>query len=291
MTHSRIVIVGGGIAGHAVVEALRRHSRAVAVTLVCGEARLPYDRARLPELLAPGGDTGELTLRPAQWYADRDVSLRLGLRVAALQPAARQLRLDDGESLTYAHAVLCTGSDAPLPRLAGEPLLGIHAFRDPGDCAAIRAAVAAGVWRAVVVGGGEIGRDAARELAGRGCDVTVVDPLERLACVYGSGDRVEGVELTGGERIEAQLVVVAGGAHPQTALAQSAGLAVERGIVVDDRMRTSAAGVLAVGECAQHDGVVHRRVAPILTQAEVAAEELLGLAAVLAAAPLATALV
>jgi len=276
VTHCGIVIVGGGVAGHAVVDAVRQRDVDVALTLVCSQPRLPYDRARLPELLVSGGPAGALELRPAAWYAERGVRVLLGMRAAALQPAARRLRLDDGESLAYREAVLCTGAASRRPRLPGPALVGMYALRDPDDCAAIRATIAAGARRAVVVGGGRRGLAAARGIAALGCAVAVVDPPGRVRALHGSADEIEAVVLDDGEHLVAELVVVAGTTSPQTALASSAGLAVDRGVVVDERMRTSAAGVLAVGGCARCSGVVRTGLVAIRSQAARAADAMLG---------------
>jgi nitrite reductase (NADH) large subunit len=303
----RIVVVGGGIAGQAVVEEVRRRDAEVPLTLVCGEHAAPYDRVRLSHLLAGEAASGELRLRPDSWYEDRGVELLLGRTVTALDHAAGAAALDDGGALAFEHAVLATGSDALLPPLPGIDLPGVHAFRDPADCEAIAAATAT-ARRAVVIGGGLLGLEAAYGLVQRGVMVTVVHLVDRLMerqldaaagalllpaiealgvevllehataeLLPGDDGRVAGVRFASGAHAPADLVVVSIGIRPRTDLASAAGLRTERGIVVDDRMRTSAERVLAVGECAQHRGVVHGIVAPIHQQAAVAADTLLGL--------------
>jgi nitrite reductase (NADH) large subunit len=300
-----IVIVGGGIAGQAVVEGIRDHDREVPVTLVCGEPRLPYDRVRLSELLVSGEDPDGLALRPGEWFADQDVEVLTGQRVARLALGRHVIELEDGETVPFGRLALATGSRPLLPPIPGIGLEGVYAFRGPEDCDAIRSAAASGnVRRAVVIGGGLLGLEAARGIVAQGCPVTVVHLmgrvmerqldaaaadlllprlrelgvevlLERQTEAIIGDERVSALRFRGGEEFDADLVVVSIGIRPEASLARSAGIECARGIVVDDRMRTSAEDVVAVGECAEHDGVVYGLVAPIIEQARVAAATLL----------------
>ena len=177
-----VVIVGGGIAGQAVCEALRERDPDAAITLVCGETSAPYDRVRLSEILVSGEDPETLQLRPAEWYADHDVDLELGRRVTAVD-----VRGAHGRVRRRPHAAATTGSCSPparsplMPPISGIDLPGVHPFRGPEDCEAIRTAAAAGGARhAAVIGGGLLGLEAARGIAAQGCDVTVVHLLDRL---------------------------------------------------------------------------------------------------------------
>jgi nitrite reductase (NADH) large subunit len=300
-----VLVVGGGIAGQAVCEALRERDPSVRITLVCGESTLPYDRVRLSEILVSGEDAATLQLRPPEWFADNDVEVLVGRRVHWILPDDGLVGLDGGEVLSYDSLALATGSQALMPPIPGIDLPGVHPFRGPEDCEAIRAAAAGGVTRAAVIGGGLLGLEAARGIAAQDCPVTVVHLLDRLMerqldagaarllppaltalgvdvelerqteRITGDG-HVDGLAFAGGDRLDAELVVVSIGIRPEVTLARDTGLEVERGIVVDDAMRTSAPGVVAVGECAQHDGMVYGLVAPILEQAKVAADTLLG---------------
>ena len=306
MSNEGIVIVGGGIAGQALVEAIREHDRGVAVTLVCGEPRLPYDRVRLSELLVSGEDPDDLVLRPAEWFIDRGVRVLTGRRVARLALERGAVELEDGETLPFGRLALATGSLPLLPPIPGIDLDGVHAFRGPEDCDAIRLAAASGdVSHAVVIGGGLLGLEAARGIVAQGCPVTVVHLMGRVMerqldagaaelllprlrelgvgvllerqtdAIVGDG-RVSAVRFRDGEELDADLVVVSIGIRPEASLAREARLDCERGIVVDDEMRTSCPEVVAVGECAEHDHVVYGLVAPIIQQARVAAATLLG---------------
>ncbi|MER6984009.1 FAD-dependent oxidoreductase, partial [Streptomyces carpinensis] len=216
-----------------------------------------------------------------------------------------------GSAIAYGTLVLATGSNPVLPPLRGlftpdhELPEGVHAFRTMDDCLGLSKAVRPGV-RAVVVGGGLLGVSAARALAARGAQVVLAQQAERLMerqldpgasqlvlrhleglgvevhtecrvrdvrCVGGA---VRSVELADGYALDADLVVVACGVHPRTGLAEQAGLAVHKGVLVDDELRTSDPRVHAVGDCAQHAGTVYGLAAPALEQADVLAALLSG---------------
>ena len=298
---SGLLVIGGGIAGQSVCERVRERDPDVALTLLCKEHELPYDRVALSQLLAGETTREGLQLRPAEWYGDHKVDVRFA--------AAHELRLDEGEcllsdgsTLGFDRAVLCTGSDPLLPPLEGIDLPGVIAFRDPADCAAI-AERAASARQAVVIGGGLLGLEAARGIAGLGPPTTVIhlvdrlmerqlDPgaagllldampelgidvrLETATTSLKGKERVEGLRFADGSELEADLVVVSIGIRPQVKLARRTGLEIDRGIVVDDQMVTSHPRTLAVGECAQHEGIVYGLVAPIYEQAAAAAQTL-----------------
>ena len=304
MRSAGIVVIGGGIAAQSLCEEVRARDPKVPLTLICGESCLPYDRVRLSEILVSGEEPGALALRPEEWYEDNAVETLLGRRVEAIDAAFGRLVLDDGETLSYDDLVLATGSRPLMPPLPGLALPGVIPFRDPADCDAIRGAVAADA-RIAVIGGGLLGLEAAYGVAARGAQVTVVHLMERLMerqlddeaaallrpamerlgvkvllgrqteRVLGS-ERAEGLRFAGGEEIAADLVVVSIGIRAEAHLAAAAGIEVGSGVLVDDAMRTSAPSVWAVGECAEHRGVVYGLVAPIREQAAVAAASLLG---------------
>jgi ferredoxin-nitrate reductase len=299
----RLLVVGGGMAGLATVEALlERDQGAYAITIAGAEPDAPYDRVRLSHALR--GPAGDLTLRPSSWFAERGVELRTSSRVARLDVERRRAALADGTELAWDRLVLATGSRPFLPPIEGLERRGVHAFRTLRDAEAILAD-AGRARRAVVVGGGLLGLEAAGGLRARGIGVTVVHLADRLMerqldglsarllhrrlaamgidvrlsasvrAVLGNG-RCDGVALTGGEDLAADVVIVAAGVMPDVALARDAGLEVASGIVVDDELRTSAPGVWAVGECAEHRGLVQGLWAPVREQASVAGAILAG---------------
>jgi nitrite reductase (NADH) large subunit len=302
MTTEGIAIVGGGIAGQSLCEAVVERDPDARVSLICAEEHLPYDRVRLSEILASGEGPEGLQLRPEEWYADNRVEVLSGRWVEALDAGRAELTLDGGERRLFHSVALCTGSRPLMPPIPGLDLPGVIAFRGPEDCELIRRAAGEGA-RVAVIGGGLLGLEAAYGVASRGCAVTVVHLMDRLMerqldagaaamlqpaiealgvevllerqteCILGD-EHATGLRFAGGEELEADLVVVSIGITAEKQLAQDAGLDVARGIVVDDRLRTSADRVLAVGECAEHRGTVYGLVAPIYDQARVAAATL-----------------
>ena len=308
---ARLLVVGTGMAAMATVEAALAHDPRLEVTMVGREPDPPYDRVALSHLLA--GRVGEagIALKPSSWFAAHDVRLLAGAAVTALDldgrvatvtsPAGGSLATAGGRDaieIAFDKLVLATGSQPALPPLPGLDLRGVHAFRTLADVRAILTA-SERVRRAVVIGGGLLGIEAARGLRGRGLHVTLVHRASRLmetqldevgarllsraladvdvrldgatAELTGGADgAVEAVVLDGGEAIPAELVVIATGIRPETALAAAAGLEVRRGIVVDDSLRASAPNVWAVGECAEHRGVVHGLWPPLRAMAQAA---------------------
>jgi nitrite reductase (NADH) large subunit len=305
MSSDGVVIVGGGIAGQSVCEAIRARDAETPITLVCGEPRLPYDRVRLSELLVDGQPHEALELRPPEWFEDHGVRTIVGVRATGVDTEARRVELEGGEPLSYDALVLGTGSAPLMPPIPGIDLPGVIPFRGPADCDAIRAAAAGGARRVAVIGGGLLGLEAAYGVASQGCPVTVVHLMERLMerqldtasaellrpamealgvdvllareteRILGSA-AASGLRFADGEELEADLVVVSIGIRADTTLAREAGIEAGRGVLVDDALRTSAPGVWAVGECAEHRGTVYGLVAPIHEQAEVAAGAILG---------------
>ena len=303
---SRVVVVGNGMAGARVVDELCRRDPHVFVTVFGAEDRPAYNRILLSDVLAGKRQTADIGLTPAP---DHVVS-HLGTAVVGIDRAARLVHAADGTSTSYDALVLATGSTAYVPPVSGisgpdgRLLTGVHVFRTVADCEAITAA-AGPARRAVVVGGGLLGLEAARGLLRHGLQVDVVHAAEHLmdtqldaaggavlrravealgvgvhlgarAAGVTGGRTVTGVRLADGRHVPGDLVVLACGVRPSVELARSAGLEVDRGIVVDDRLRTDDPRVFALGECAQHRGTVYGLVAPAWEQAAVLADVLTG---------------
>ncbi|MFF5205476.1 FAD-dependent oxidoreductase [Streptosporangium sp. NPDC000396] len=295
---TRLVIVGNGMAGARLVSEVRARDKHIKVTVFGAEARQPYNRVLLSNVVAGTMTPDQVRLLDPAWYADHGVTAPPGVEVTAVDREARVVLTADGRREPYDILVLATGSEAVVP-----PVPGVDravAFRTLDDCQAIVAA--AGTARhAVVVGGGLLGIEAARGLAGRGLPVTLLhlaghlmerqldaeaglvlgETLARLGVGIRTGAVMEeilddGVRLAGGETVEADLVVLACGVRPVTRLARDAGLEVARGVVVDDEMRTDDPSIFAIGECAEHDGTVYGLVAPAWEQAAVVADLVTG---------------
>jgi assimilatory nitrate reductase electron transfer subunit len=302
----RVVVVGNGMAGARLVDELCRRDADVRVTVFGAEDRPAYNRILLSDVLAGRRRSDEIALAPAPGR----VVQRLGTTVVGIDREHRLVHAADGTATPYDVLVLATGSTAIVPAVHGiagpdgRLLDGVHVFRTVDDCTAIRSAVTRSA-KAVVVGGGLLGLEAARGLLGHGLQVDIVhgtdhlmdaqlDPtagevLRRAVTALGvgvhlgsfaagvtGGRRVTGVRLGDGRQVEGDLVVLACGVRPQVELARSAALSVERGILVDDRLTTDDPHVFALGECAQHRGEVYGLVAPAWEQAAVLAGVLTG---------------
>ena len=300
-----LVVVGNGMAAARFVEelakrALGRH----AVAVIGEEPRLAYNRVLLSALLAEEVAFSDIELKPARWWRDRGVTLRYGVRATGVDPIARKVTLASGAQLPFSQLVFATGSQPMKLDIPGMDLPGVLTFRDIDDVNTIAAAKAAGA-RVVVIGGGLLGLEAAYGFAKARARVTVVHLMDRLmerqlderaalmlkraveakgiavrlgaqtARIVGHG-RVEAVMLGDGSEIAADAVVVAVGIRPNAELARAAGLAVNRGIAVDDRLETSASGIHAIGECAEHRGLCYGLVEPAYEQAQVLARRLAG---------------
>jgi len=304
---TRIVVIGYGMAGARLVSELRARQPRGDVTVVGAEPVRAYNRILLSSLVAGKVREADVLLAEA---SGRGVDVRLGVEAIRIDRAERVVALSDGSTVHYDRLALATGSRAWLPPIKGlvhddgglAPR--VAAFRALEDCRRI-VDLATGARSALVLGGGLLGLEAARGLAGRGLAVTVLhavghlmerqlDPAASAVLVTTLSGLGVGVELDvataevrsgpGGVEVvlgdgrcrPADLFVVACGVRPETRLAEDAGLMVERGIVVDDRMRTSDRAIFALGDCAQHDGVVGGLVAPAWEQARVVADVVTG---------------
>lgn len=270
------MIVGGGLAAARTAEQLRRSEYGGAITIVSDENHLPYDRPPLSkEVLRAESD--DITLKPAEYYAENDITLMLGNAAASVDTVAKTVTLADGTAVHYDELVIATGL---VPkRISSFPALpGIHVLRSYDECLALRSE-ARSATRAVVVGAGFIGCEVAASLRGLGVDVVLVEPQPApLASVLGeqignlvtrlhraegvdvrcgvgvaevSGeDRVQKVTLSDGTELDADLVIVGIGSHPATGWLEGSGITVDNGVVCDEFGRTTAPHVWAIGDVA-----------------------------------------
>lgn len=306
----RVVIVGYGMAGARLVEEIRHHDprgERVSVTIIGAEKCLAYNRILLSSVVAGSMPVDAVQIHSDTWATEHGVDLRLGASVAHIDRDGRSVRLEDGDTIEYDALVLATGSRPWIPPTEGllgdngEVVDGVVPFRTLDDCERIVAQAGPGAPVAVI-GGGLLGLEAARGLAGRGCLVTVVhagphlmerqlDPgagqvLARSLASYGIEFRVgrqaarylpgDGLKLDDDSHVPADLVVVSAGVRAETDLADNAGLTVDLGIVVDDALRTNDPRIHAIGDVAQHPGTVSGLVQPAWDQARVLAELLTG---------------
>src|SRR4051812_49072568 len=308
----RLGVVGNGMAGARFVEEVleRGGGDQFRITVFGDEPHGNYNRIMLSPVLAGEEHEDDIVLNSHDWYADNGVVLEAGVRVDRIDTAAKLVFAADGTVTPYDHLVLATGSYSFIPPMKGvrtddgELLPGVHGFRTIDETRAMLDAVGR-CRRAVVMGGGLLGLEAARALQGHGLHVELVhampylmnmqlDPeagailkksveslgiavhLDVFATDVIGGDRVRGVGLADGRQLEADLLVVAAGVRPNTDIAVRSGLEVERGIVVDDQLRTDDPDIYAIGECAQHRGEVYGLVAPAWEHAKVLADVLTG---------------
>ncbi|GEC05891.1 nitrite reductase [Streptomyces spinoverrucosus] len=303
-SNSRVVVIGAGLAG---VRLARRLGELGTPALIVGEEEhRPYNRVLLAEVLAGRYNPDVISLPGLTAPAEL-----VRARVTGIDRAGRTVACADGSEIAYDTLVLATGSNPVLPPLRGlftaDHVLpeGVHAFRTMDDCLGLSKAVRPGV-RAVVIGGGLLGVSAARALAVRGAQVVLAQQSERLMerqldpaasklvkrhltdlgvevhteCrvrdVRVVGGAVRSVEMADGYALDADLVVLACGVRPRAKLAETAGLAVHKGVLVDDQLRTSDPHIYAIGDCAQHDGNLYGLATPALDQADTLAELLAG---------------
>jgi nitrite reductase (NADH) large subunit len=300
-----LVIVGNGMAAARLVDELAKTALGrYAIAVIGEEPRLAYNRVLLSSVLAGETASHDIELRPADWWRDRGVTLKYGCAATAIDVGRRELKIAGEESITYSKLVLATGSTPLRLNVPGAELAGVHTFRDSRDVDLLLTLAAQGK-RVVVVGGGLLGLEAAYGLAKAGAAVTLIHLMDRLmerqldqpaaellkslverkgiaillnantARIVGE-TRVEGVELADGRRIDADAVIFAAGIRPNIALAKDAGIAVNRGIVVDDHLQTGAPDIFALGECAEHRGICYGLVEPAYEQARVLARHLAG---------------
>lgn len=299
-----LVIIGNGMAPGRMLEHLfEADPGRYRVTIFNAEPRVNYNRLMLSPVLSGEKSYEDIITHGEDWYASHGVTLHKSSPVTLIDRTARRVVSSNGIVADYDKLVIATGSSPFIPPLPGRELEGVVTYRDLDDVEKMLAACSRG-GRAVVLGGGLLGLEAAAGLRLRGMDVTVLhlgptlmerqlDPaagylLERAFAdrgiqvvtrantkeILGNG-RVEAVRLEDGTEFPADLFVMAVGIRPATGLAKAAGLAVNRGIVVDDQMRTDDPHIFALGECVEHRGACYGLVAPLYEMGEVLAQTLL----------------
>ena len=300
----RLVVVGNGMAGMACLEEVLKHDPRFTVTVFGDETHVNYNRIMLSSVLAGEKAADDIVINGLDWYAKYQIDLRVGVRITDVDAAAKTVTGNDGSVTPYDVLLLATGSSAFMPPIQGLDKDGVFAFRTLDDTRALIERSRKGT-KAIVIGGGLLGLEAARGLQVQGCEVTVVHLMSTLmerqldpdggqyllgkmedlgvrvmlgrttTAVLGNG-HVEGVALSDDSILEADVVVVAAGIRPNVELAQKAGLAVNRGVLVNDYMETSADDIFAVGECVEHRGVCYGLVAPLFEQGKVLAATMTG---------------
>ena len=306
MSREKLIVVGNGMAGcRAIEEVLARDPDRYEIAVFGAEPRVNYNRIMLSPVLAGEKSFEDIVLNDEAWYRDNGVTLHAGRAVTGIDRTRKVALAEGGLEVPYDRLILATGSDPVRLPLPGSELKGVVTFRDLDDVEAMVAAAEAG-GRAVVIGGGLLGLEAAYGLVRRGMSATVVHLMDVLMerqldasassllqqaltergvetvlsassqAILGAGGKVAGLQLSDGRVLDCDLLVMAVGIRPNAALARGADLLVGRGVVIDDRMRTSDPSIFAIGECAEHRGIAYGLVAPIFEMCRTLADVLTG---------------
>jgi NAD(P)H-nitrite reductase large subunit len=300
----KLAIIGNGVAGTTTARYVADRDRSIEIEIYSEEPYRYYPRPRLIDLLAAKVSKEDIVFYPEAWYAEREIQTFLGRRVVAIHPRAHEIQLEQGGSVTYDQLVLATGARAVVPPIPGIDLDGVYTFRTMRDALTLRDR-AEKIEHAVILGGGLLGLDTSRALCAHGIGVTVVellpwllpmqldregaDLLQRFledagaeivtgdpcASIEGNG-KVDRIRLRSGTVIETDMLIMSVGVRPNRQLAERAGLAHNRGVVVDERLRTSDEDVYAVGDVAEFRGKVWGIIPVALAQARVAAAQITG---------------
>jgi 3-phenylpropionate/trans-cinnamate dioxygenase ferredoxin reductase component len=282
------LLIGGGLAAASCAAELRRRGAEGSVLLVGREPEPPYERPPLSkEYLRGEAERADAYVNAPEWYGENGVELLTGKNLMALDPEARTAKIQGGEEVAFGQALIATGAMVNILRVEGAENEGIHYLRAFGNADAIRAD-AEGAAQVVLIGGSYIACEVAASLTARGASCTLValedvalsrtfgadaggwfqQTLESHGVAFHGGEELEAFEGDGrvravvtksGLTVECDMVVVGAGVRPDAMLAQRAGLEVEDGIVCDSKLRTSAAGIYAAGDCCSYESVVHGR--------------------------------
>ena len=304
MKRMKLVMAGNGMAGvRTLEEVLKLAPDLYDITVFGAEPYANYNRILLSPVLAGEQTIQDIMLNDEDWYREHGITLHMGKKITQIDRVARKVIAEDGTSAEYDRLILATGSQPFILPVPGKELQGVISFRDIHDVDAMIAA-AQQHKHAVVIGGGLLGLEAANGLKQRGMEVSVVhlseylmdrqlDPTashllrqslearglkfllgKQTSELLGRDGRVTAVRFKDGEETPADLVVMAVGIRPNTALAEAAGIHVNRGIVVNDTMQTFDPRIYAVGECVSHRGIAYGLVAPLFEMAKVCANHL-----------------
>lgn len=305
MRKEKLIVIGNGMAGiRAVEEIISLSPEIFDITVFGSEPHPNYNRILLSKVLQGDTSVEDITLNDWNWYEENDITLYIEEKVISIDSINQEIRTDQGKIEFYDKLIIATGSLPFILPIPGVEKEGVTTFRDISDTNQMVKA-SQQYKKAAVIGGGLLGLEAARGLLNLGMDVTVVHLssylmerqldltagkllqqeleqqgmsflLEKQTQEITGHERVEGLKFSDGNLLETDFVVMAAGIRPNTELAQKAGLHINRGIVVNDYMETSSANIYAVGECAEHKGMVYGLVAPLYEQGKVLAKTICG---------------
>ena len=301
----KAVIIGNGLAGTIAAKTLRELDASVEIEVIAGESYPYYPRPNLIDFMAGVLPYERLFAFPANWHERQNITIRLGASVVRIDPAAGAVETRDGRTSFFDRLLLANGSSAAVPPLKGSDKKGVFVLKTLDDALSILEVLKTRP-RVALLGGGLLGLEIARAIKARGADVSVneffdrllprqLDPpgaallktqLERLGIgvrlgaaaeeITGEGE-ASGLKFKDGSSAEADMVVIAAGVRPNVSLAKEAGIEADRGVLVDDHLRTSHPTVYAAGDVAQHNGRVYGIIPASFDQARAAAFNMLGM--------------
>ena len=302
----KLVMIGNGMAGvRAIEEILGANPDMFDITIFGAEKYPNYNRIMLSPVLAGDTTVDDIILNDEQWYADNGITLHLGKRIREIQRGYKKVVAEDGTEAEYDNLIIATGSNPFIIPIPGHDKDGVMAFRDIDDCDKMFAAAKL-YKKAAVIGGGLLGLEAAKGLLNLGMEATVIHDqatlmnmqldsvagemlradleeqgmkfkVSTLTTEVVGEERVTGLKFKDGSLLDCDLLIMAVGIRPNTALASDCGIYCNRGIVVSDYMQTiTDPSIYAVGECAEHRGIAYGLVAPLFEQAKTLAYMITG---------------
>ena len=300
----KLVIIGNGIAGVKVAEVVRRFSDEIEIKLFTDENYGYYSRVWLPQVISGGKTVEEIIMHDAEWYTGKNIEFYQGTKVAGINPGAKQVTLESGDSVSYDALCLCTGASCNLPPFKNVDVKGVFTLRTIDDALAIKAYIK-GKKNAVCIGGGLLGLEAARNVAKTGLNTTVVEILPRLLprqmcstsatileekinslgikTITGANvdeilgkDHATGVKLADGRILKADVVLISSGIKPRFEIFQDAGLTINKGLVVNEFMKTSDENIYAAGDVVEFNNRGWGIIPAAVDQAEVAGKKIAG---------------
>ena len=302
---NKVVIIGNGAAGISAAEAIISQKSLVEVTMITNENTNAYYRPMLSEYLSMETLPNRFFLHDDAWYASEGIQLKKNVQVDKIDAIAKRIITNDGELISYDKLILATGSYNFMPPLPGADLQNVHNLRTLSDAEKIRASLAKGK-KAIIIGGGLLGLELGWQLIQAGLDVSVVEMMDRLLprqldheashlflnkvlatgmkILTGVGTKsiegehkVQSVLLDNGQRLDADLVFISIGIRADVALAQTADLKINRGILVDSNMQTSNPDIFACGDCAEFEGINYAIWPEALAQGKTAGLSCIGI--------------
>jgi len=282
----KYVIAGNGVAGTTAAAFIRKIDNDGMITIISEEAYPFYSRIRLIDFLSGDVDEKSIVLKKNTWYDENKINLILNTEVTDIDVAKKELTISPDKKLKYDKLLMATGGIPFVPAIAGADKKGVFTLRTLKDAIAIREYAGMGNKRLLIIGGGVLGLEAGNALRKSGISVAVVEfftrllprqmdtegadilrtQMEKMGFTFNLGtktkeifgaDKVEGVLLEDGKRIDCDMIIISAGVRPNAALAQKAGLKIEKGLIVNDRMETELPDIYAAGDLVQHRGVFY----------------------------------